>query len=453
MNDRKKLNIEIDTTNKQIYINQDVKKRKKRTRKKKKQSDEVIVNKEITTVISKEEGISKNKECKNNVFKKKSLIIKISLILLCIVIIGMVFTWNQIVLLINGSSIVNLPVYTNYIDEGVTAKIFDYNLDKQVNITSNLDINKLGNYEITYDLFFHQRKRYVNIIDTTPPEIVLNGDNNVTIYQNEKYVDEGFLVIDNYDGNLSDKVIVTSNVNNSKLGNYKIKYKISDSSGNTTEVVRGVQVVENPIEKYIKKHGYSVSVGYYNLVTGKSYYYNRDKKYYGASLIKVLDAIYLYDKNKVTNELKPYIRTSLSYSNNDSHIYLVNYIGRNTLRKYGLSIGAKYTLEPGYDYYANTVVDDQIAYYKKLYELTKNGKNKELAKWMIDSSCNYLMFNQNAPEALTKYGYYKINFHNAGLVLDDEPYIAVILTTEGERDYYNIIRNIAKKIYEYHEKD
>ena len=92
----------------------------------------------------------------------------------------------------------------------------------------------------------------------------------------------------------------------------------------------------------------------------KSYYYNRDKKYYGASLIKVLDAIYLYDKNKVTNELKPYIKTALSYSNNDSHIYLVNYINRNKLRNYGLSIGAKYPLEPGYDYYANTIVDDQI---------------------------------------------------------------------------------------------
>ena len=69
---------------------------------------------------------------------------------------------------------------------------------------------------------------------------------------------------------------------------------------------------------------------------------------------------------------------------------------------------------------------------------------------MISSNCNYIMFDGSAPDALSKYGRWKINFHNAGLVLDKEPYIVVILTHEGNSDYYNIIRNIAKNVYKYH---
>lgn len=336
---------------------------------------------------------------------------------------------------------------------GYEAKLFNRNLEKYVKISSNLNISKVGEYQITYKLFLKKQVRYIKVVDKIPPAVKLIGNSNVVIYQDEKYEDEGYLVIDNYDQDLNNQVIVTNNINYQKVGTYQVKYKVSDSSGNTNEIIRTIKVKKNPIQEYLKKHNYHVSIGYYNLVTGKSYYYNRNKKYYGASLIKVLDALYLYDKNMVNDSLKPYIRTALSYSNNDSHIYLVNYINRNKLRNYGLSIGAKYPLEPGYDYYANTIVDDQIAYYKKLYELTKDGKNKELKNWMINSSCNYIMFNNKAPDALTKYGRYKINFHNAGLVLDDEPYIVVILTHEGNSDYYNIIRNIAKKVYEYHERD
>lgn len=384
-----------------------------------------------------------------NSFNKRPLLYCLLFSFLGVFIIWAMFLTFSIKITILGNENITLQVHSEYIDDGYSAKFYGLNLSKMVKVKSNLNVHEVGTYKIVYKLFFSRKSRTINIIDDISPEIKLNGKDEVNIYVNESYTEEGVKVTDNYDFDLVNDVKISSNINNKKTGKYKVTYEITDSSGNYSSITRNVNVIDNPIEKYIKSNKYNVSVGYYNLVTGKTYYYNRDKKYYGASLIKVLDALYLFDKNKVTNKLKPYIKSSLIYSNNDTHHYLVNEIGKNNLRKYGLSLGAKYTLNSG-DSYGDTTVDDQIAYYKKLYELVKDDKNKELKEWMISSNCNYIMFDGSAPDALSKYGRWKINFHNAGLVLDKEPYIVVILTHEGNSDYYNIIRNIAKNVYKYH---
>lgn len=384
-----------------------------------------------------------------NSFNKRPLLYYLLFSFLGVFIIWAMFLIFSIKITILGNENITLQVHSEYIDDGYSAKFYGLNLSKMVKVKSNLNVHEIGTYKIVYKLFFSRKSRTINIIDDISPEIKLNGKDEVNIYVNESYTEEGVKVTDNYDFDLVNDVKISSNINNKKTGKYKVTYEITDSSGNYSSIIRNVNVIDNPIEKYIKSNKYNISVGYYNLITGKTYYYNRDKKYYSASLIKVLDALYLYDKNKVTNKLKPYIKSSLIYSNNDTHHYLVNEIGKDNLRKYGLSLGAKYTLNSS-DSYGDTTVDDQVAYYKKLYELVKDDKNKELKEWMISSKCNYIMFDDSAPDALSKYGRWDINFHNAGLVLDKEPYIVVILTHEGNSDYYNIIRNIAKNVYTYH---
>ena len=49
------------------------------------------------------------------------------------------------------------------------------------------------------------------------------------------------------------------------------------------------------VSDYLKK--YKVSVGYINLDNGFTYIYNGNKEYFGASLIKVIDAMYIYENN------------------------------------------------------------------------------------------------------------------------------------------------------------
>ena len=55
--------------------------------------------------------------------------------------------------------------------------------------------------------------------------------------------------LDNYDKELEDAVKIDSNLDNTKAGDYQIKYLVEDSSGNKTEVVRNIKVKEKIVKK------------------------------------------------------------------------------------------------------------------------------------------------------------------------------------------------------------
>jgi len=367
-----------------------------------------------------------------------------------------------------GEDNITIKLNEEYNDEGVTATVFDKDISKNMTTNNNIDNTKTGEQTIEYDLNFlgkeYHLQRKVTVIDDEKPVITLNGESEISIFAGESYEDEGATASDNYDGDITDKIEVLNDIDNNTAGEYEIVYSVTDSSGNKSSEIRKVIIKEkpkpvvpkytppvytydgdDPIAKMIIEHGYRVSVGYYNLVTGKTYYYNRDKIYFGASLIKTIDALYLYENNLVTDEIRPYIQRAISVSDNDAHRYLVDYIGRNNLRNYGVSLGADLTLSGG-TYFGNTNVDNQLAYYKKLYELTRD--NSELASFFTNDYVNSLRFSQDIG-IMHKYGWSGSAYHDAGIFLTDEPYILVVLTEHG--DYgREPINNISKLIYKYH---
>ena len=132
------------------------------------------------------------------------------------------------------------------------AKVLVDNIDKSSMIkidTENLNIKALGEYKIKYYIVLDNKEyvfyRTVEIVDTTPPEIALEGNEKITILTKEEYKETGFKATDNYDGDITDKVIVENNINTDKEGTYEVTYKVSDSSGNTKEVKREV-IVKKP---------------------------------------------------------------------------------------------------------------------------------------------------------------------------------------------------------------
>ena len=54
-------------------------------------------------------------------------------------------------------------------------------------------------------------------------------------------------------------------------------------------------------------------------------------------------------------------------------------------------------------------------------------------------------------KAMHKYGYYGSAYHDAGIILDDSPYIVVVLTTEAYTNAKKKINAISEKIYELHQ--
>ncbi len=387
----------------------------------------------------------------------------ISLMMVIIIFISVIFIFKMnVVFKLKGDNKLYLNLNETYIEYGYIASIFNYDISKKVKIFNNLNTSIVGNYNINYSLKFLWHKyllrREINVVDNTPPSIELNGDDEIKIYVGDTFIDEGAVAIDNYDKDITDNIIIESNLDTTKEGEYSIVYSAKDSSGNENKVTRkvivqnknmvsnyGFEDINNSIVKYVKEHNYDVSIGYYNLITNKKFLYRENKIYYGASLIKTLDAIYLYDNNLINDSTKSYVKKAISVSDNNAHQYLVNYIGRDNLKNYGINLGAKNTLA-GDDNFGNTTVNDQIVYLKKLYNITKN--NEELKSYFINDYGNYLKINNLS--VMHKYGYYGQYYHDVGIVLDNEPYIIVILTNHGNDNKQEIINNLANLMYKYH---
>ena len=85
-------------------------------------------------------------------------------------------------------------------------------------------------------------KKEIVIKDDTAPTIKLNGSKNTTIFLGTKYEEKGATVEDNCDDNL--QATSEGSVDDSKAGTYKITYKATDSSNNTSTAERIVTVRE-----------------------------------------------------------------------------------------------------------------------------------------------------------------------------------------------------------------
>ena len=81
--------------------------------------------------------------------------------------------------------------------------------------------------------------------DITPP--VLSGVDNVTIFMNTDFDPmAGVSAVDDVDGDLTNDIVVTGNVDVSTPGTYFLRYVVEDSAGNRTERQRFIDVVVDP---------------------------------------------------------------------------------------------------------------------------------------------------------------------------------------------------------------
>ena len=82
------------------------------------------------------------------------------------------------------------------------------------------------------------------------------------------------------------------------------------------------------------EHNYHLSLGYYNFLNDKTFTYEANKIYYGASLIKTLSALYAYENLVLDSNLTNWVNLAISESDNRSYFNLVKRIGFNNLRNY-----------------------------------------------------------------------------------------------------------------------
>lgn len=129
----------------------------------------------------------------------------------------------------------------SYQEEGFTA-IDNCDGDVTANVVSEEKDGKVT-YRVT-DSSGNEAvvERTIIYKDVIAPVITLKGAQIVSLYVGDSYSEAGFSAVDECDGDITANVTVEGSVNPQQAGTYTIVYKVSDSSGNLTEVKRTVKV-------------------------------------------------------------------------------------------------------------------------------------------------------------------------------------------------------------------
>lgn len=179
------------------------------------------------------------------------------LILVCVIaiIIAGAILWQQNkmqnavpTMSLIGDESITIKMNENYEEQGATAIRNEKDISSSIVIEGNVDTTKPGEYKVKYIAYnekntsFSQIERTIYVKDDVPPTITLKGKKEVTVVLNKEYEDSGCTAQDNYDGDISSKVVITGEVNTKKEGEYTITYTVEDSSKNQAQETRKVIV-------------------------------------------------------------------------------------------------------------------------------------------------------------------------------------------------------------------
>ncbi|MGL5766618.1 MAG: glycosyl hydrolase family 18 protein [Sarcina sp.] len=129
----------------------------------------------------------------------------------------------------------------------------DGDLTSKIEITGKVDTSKVGEYNLTYSVsdkegLKAEKVRKVTVIEKPIVENskpVITGADNVKIEKGSEFDKAaGVKASDKEDGDLTSKIVITGNVDTSKVGDYKVTYTVADKEGLEASVERTVTVVE-----------------------------------------------------------------------------------------------------------------------------------------------------------------------------------------------------------------
>ena len=149
---------------------------------------------------------------------------------------------------LSGDIEMTIEAGTQFEEPGFSADDnYDGDLTEKVKKNNDIDTCTKQDVTITYSVKDSSgneavANRTVHIVDTTPPQITLTQGSTCYVKCGTEYMEAGYYAEDICDGDITDKVQVTGDVNTRECGSYTVSYKVSDSSGNTAEAVRTVRV-------------------------------------------------------------------------------------------------------------------------------------------------------------------------------------------------------------------
>lgn len=127
---------------------------------------------------------------------------------------------------------------------------YDGDLTGSVKVTKvEIDDNRFDiKYEVS-DLSGNVavKTRIITRVDDVPPVLTLNGSEEEHVYLYDDYEEKGAKANDEKEKDLTDKIIISGNVDTSKEGTYIVTYKVVDHDGNEVKKERKVIVEKQPL--------------------------------------------------------------------------------------------------------------------------------------------------------------------------------------------------------------
>lgn len=187
-------------------------------------------------------------------FSVKKIII-IVLVFLFLLIGFLVFFLNKnstkYTLTLNGDK--DMLIYQDSVYEDPGYKAYDSkgnDLSLSVMVTGNVDSSIVGEYTIVYTFNELTEKRHVSVISNVSHQtyLTLKGASTIFLKLGEEYVEPGYVVIDNLESGLSEKVVISGEQPKNIPGTYKLKYSVTNNSGLTVSAERTIIVMDSEIE-------------------------------------------------------------------------------------------------------------------------------------------------------------------------------------------------------------
>ena len=192
------------------------KKKISRIDKRKEAINELIFELENVIIIKEQTVISKKKK-----INKTLIYIAIISLLIIYILLPKIHLY--------GSREVTINYDKDYIENGYNARFLWLNIDDKIKVSSNLKEHKVGKYKkdyyLKYGIFKIRARRVINIVDKTAPDITISNE-VINICPNDEIPEIKFIANDEYDGDITDKVITDYQKD-------KVILTVSDSSNNT----------------------------------------------------------------------------------------------------------------------------------------------------------------------------------------------------------------------------
>jgi len=175
------------------------------------------------------------------------------------------------VIVLNGSDPMTVEIGSIFTDPGATASDnVDGDITSLIVVSGSVDTSVINEYFLTYNVSDAAGNpaieviRTINVVDSTPPVITLLGDNPVNLYIGDTYNDAGATASDEVDGDVTANIITTGlPIDTVAVGTFTVTYNVSDTVGNSAELVRTVNVVDisTPIITLLGDNPITIEIG------------------------------------------------------------------------------------------------------------------------------------------------------------------------------------------------